>query len=175
MLTTARLELSQPVAADLAGVAAMVAPETVRRFLGNRPVDMAAEYARFARNAGSWALYGYGSFMVRERGSAPIIGICGVFHSWRGFDQGFDDTPEIGWIIGDTAWGRGYATEAARAALAWFDHMQGPRRIACMIEQDNTPSFAIAARLGFVAYAQQDYGGRMLSLLQRGEDAPKLV
>jgi RimJ/RimL family protein N-acetyltransferase len=168
MLTTERLELSQPVAADLEGVAALVAPEAMRRFLGDRAPDMAGEYARFARNAGSWALYGYGTFMVRERGCARIIGTCGVFHSWRGFGQGFDDAPEIGWIIGQDVWGRGYATEAMRGALAWFDHIYGPRRIVCMIEQDNKASFAIAARLGFVAFAQQEFGGRLLTLLQRG-------
>ena len=54
LLTTDRLELYQPATADLAGVAALVAPEAVRRFLGNRAVDMADEYSRFARNAGSW-------------------------------------------------------------------------------------------------------------------------
>jgi len=168
MLITERLELSQPVAADLAGVAALVAPDAMRRFLGDRAPDMADEYARFARNAGSWALYGYGTFMVRERGSAQIIGTCGVFHTWRGFGQGFDDAPEIGWIIGQSVWGRGYATEAMRAALTWFDQVHGARRIVCMIEQDNDASFALAARLGFVTFAQQDYGGRMLTLLARG-------
>jgi len=168
MLTTERLELTRPVATDLAGVAALVAPETMRRFLGDRPPEMAGEFARFARNAGSWALYGYGTFMVRERGNAQIIGTCGVFHTWRGFGQGFDDAPEIGWIIGQDVWGRGYANEAMRAALDWFDEVHGARRIVCMIEQENDASFALAARLGFVAFGQQDFGDRVLTLLQRG-------
>jgi len=167
-LTTERLALFQPVATDLAGVAALVAPDAVRRFLGNRPVDMADEYARFARNAGSWALYGYGNFIVRERGAADVIGICGVFHSWRGFGQGFDDTPEIGWIFAESVWGRGYATEAASAALAWFDQVHGNRRIACMIDTENHASLALAARLGFAVYAEQTYDGSALFLLQRG-------
>lgn len=171
MLTTDRLELAPPVVGDLAGVAALVAPDAVRRFLGDRPADMAGEFARFSRNAGSWALYGYGTFMVRERGREAIIGTCGVFHSWRGFGQGFDDAPEIGWIVGEQVWGRGYATEATRAALAWFDRVHGPRRIVCMIEQDNQASFALAARLGFAEFARQVYDGRVLTLLQRGDIA----
>jgi RimJ/RimL family protein N-acetyltransferase len=167
-LTTARLELFRPEAADLAGVAALTAPEAVRRFLGNREVSIADEYARFLRNAGSWALYGYGNFVVRKRVSPAVIGICGVFHSWRGFGQGFDDTPEVGWIFAEPVWGRGYATEAAEAALGWFDRAHGPRRIACMIEPDNRASLALAARLGFVVYGEQDFDGSAVILLQRG-------
>ncbi len=168
ILTTERLELHQPQAADLAGVAAIMVPPAVRRFLGNREVSIADEFARFMRNAGSWALYGYGNFIVRERGAPAVIGICGVFHSWRGFGQGLDDTPEVGWILAEPVWGRGYAGEAATAALAWFDHTHGPRRIACMIEPDNHASLALAARLGFVAYGEQDFDGSTVMLLQRG-------
>jgi RimJ/RimL family protein N-acetyltransferase len=168
ILTTERLELHQPQAADLAGVAAIMVPPAVRRFLGNREVSMADEFARFMRNAGSWALYGYGNFIVRERGTPAVIGICGVFHSWRGFGQGLDDTPEVGWILAEPVWGRGYAGEAATAALAWFDRTHGPRRIACMIEPDNHASLALAARLGFVAYGEQDFDGSTVMLLQRG-------
>jgi RimJ/RimL family protein N-acetyltransferase len=166
-LVTDRLELWRPRAQDIAGVAAIVAPEAVRRHLGNREPSMADEFSRVLRNAGSWALYGYGNFIVRERGRDAIVGICGVFHSWRGFGQGFDDTPEVGWIMAETVWGRGYAGEAAVAALGWFDREHGPRRIACMIEPDNTASLRLAAKLGFVAYGEQDFDGSTVLLLQR--------
>jgi hypothetical protein len=45
---------------DFADICALVEPEAVRRHLGNRPVRAPDEFARFQRNAGSWALYGYG-------------------------------------------------------------------------------------------------------------------
>ena len=167
VITTARLTLCKPQPDDLPAVAAIVAADAVRRVLGNRAADMPDEFARFVRNAGSWALYGYGNFMVRERGSAALVGICGVFHSWRGFD-GFDNVPEAGWIFAQPVWGRGYATEAAAAALAWFDRVHGPRRIACMIDADNHASHAVAARLGFVAYGEHVFGGHVVVLLQRG-------
>jgi RimJ/RimL family protein N-acetyltransferase len=167
VLTTARLELFRPQADDLSGVAAIVAPAAVRRFLGNREVSLADEFSGFLRNAGSWALYGYGNFTVRERGSSAVVGTCGVFHSWRGFGRGFDDVPEAGWIFAEPVWDRGYATEAAGAALAWFDRVHGPRRVACMIEIDNHASLAIAARLGFVAYREQEFDGSAMILLER--------
>ena len=71
-------------------------------------------------------------------------------------------------MSGEAVWGRGYATEAATAALAWFDRVHGGRRIACMIEHENHASLALAARLGFAVYAEQDYDGSALFLLQRG-------
>ena len=168
-LTTARLELWQPQTTDLPGLAALVAPDAVRRHLGNRPATMADAFARLTRNAGSWALYGYGNFIVLERGLPDLVGVCGVFHSWRGFD-GFDDVPEVGWIFAEPVWGRGYASEAGAAALAWFDRVQGPRRIACMIDPDNQASHKVAARLGFVAHGDHDYEGGPVILLQRGAD-----
>lgn len=167
ILTTARLELWQPQIADLADMNALVIPDAVRRHLGDRPATMVDSFARLLRSAGSWSLYGYGGFVVRERGGTQVIGTCGVFHSWRGFD-GFDDVPEVGWIFAEPVWGRGYATEAAGAALAWFDRVHGLRRIACMIDSDNQASHTVAARLGFVAYGTHDYEGRCLVLLQRG-------
>ncbi len=169
MLRTERLDLWQPAATDLAGLHSMVAPEAVRRFLGNRPTTMAEESARLLRNAGSWALYGYGTFVMRPRDGGAILGICGVFHSWRGFGDGLDDVPEAGWILGEASWGQGLAGEAMRTVLAWFDETHGTRRIACMIEEGHHASVRLAHALGFEAYAvhQEEGGERPLVLLER--------
>lgn len=169
VLVTERLELWHPAASDLPALVAMVSPEAVRRFLGNRPTTRAEEAARLLRNAGSWALYGYGTFVMRARGTDSLIGICGVFRSWRGFGEGLDDVPEAGWILGEPAWGKGLAGEAMRAALDWFDETHGQQRIACMIEEGHHASLRLADVLGFKAYAvyQPDDGARPLVLLER--------
>ena len=178
VLVTKRLGLWHPAAADLPALHDMVAPEAVRRFLGNRPTTRAEEAARLLRNAGSWALYGYGTFVMRVRGSDALIGICGVFRSWRGFGEGLDDVPEAGWILGEPAWGQGYAGEAMRAVLAWFDATHGAQRIACMIEEGHHTSLRLADALGFETYAvhQGDDGARPLVLLERfGPDQEETV
>ena len=152
LVTTDRLELWQPAAADFAEIHALTLGDEMRRFLGNHTPDEADSFSRMMRNAGSWALHGYGSFMVRRRGSAQIIGNCGIFRSLRGFGKGLDDVPEAGWIIHRDAWGQGFAKEAMRASLAWFDATHGSQRIACMIEEGHAVSDALAAALGFVRY-----------------------
>lgn len=177
VLVTERLELWRPQRSDHAGLLALIAPESVRRFLGPAKPTAEDAFARLLRNAGSWALYGYGNFVVRERGSAQIVANCGVFHTWRGFPGdnargaglGMDDVPEAGWIIAEPHWGKGYAGEAMRAALDWFDTTHGPRRVVCMIEEGHSASAAVAARLGFVEYGRhQPDEGRALVLYERG-------
>lgn len=169
VLTTGRFKLLPPVAADLPDLIELIAHEETRRFLGPVSADAKSQADRLLRNAGSWALFGYGVFMVRRRGEAQIIGSCGVFHSWRGFGQGMDDVPEAGWIIHRDAWGQGVAGEVMHAALEWFDIAHGPRRIACMIEDGNTASERIAAKLGFVRYGRHepDDGTAALNLFER--------
>ncbi|MET0252009.1 MAG: GNAT family protein [Novosphingobium sp.] len=166
LLVTRRLELWQPRAADRLALGELTRPEAVRRFLGAAQSE-ADQFERFARNAGSWWLYGYGAFIVREHGQAAVVGNIGVFHTWRGFGEGLDDTPEAGWILAETHWGKGFAAEAMRAALAWFDALHGAQRIACMIAIDNVRSLRLAEKLGFSRYAEAEHDGEALVLLER--------
>ena len=152
VLVTERLELWRPQATDRAGLRALIEPGEVRRFLGGMDPDDHDVFMRLLRNAGSWALYGYGTFTVRERGRSEIVGNCGVFHSWRGFGRGLDDIAEAGWIVGKGAWGKGYAREAMEAALGWFERELGAQPTLCMIEQGHRASEAVAAKLGYVAF-----------------------
>jgi RimJ/RimL family protein N-acetyltransferase len=150
VLVTERLELWRPQATDRAALEAMMEPAAVRQYLGAMEPSTPDVFTRLLRNAGSWSLYGYGTFMVRERGQAAIIGNCGVFHSWRGLGDDFDDKPEAGWILAESHFGRGIAHEAMTAALAWFDRQHGPRDVVAMIAPENGPSLRLAQRLGFV-------------------------
>jgi RimJ/RimL family protein N-acetyltransferase len=147
-LTTERLDLWRPTIADEPAMFAIISNPATHRYLG--PMSTRADhFTRFQRNAGSWFLHGYGSFMVRPKGTAEVIGNCGVFHTYRGLGEDFDDRPEAGWILAESAVGRGIAREAMSAALAWFDEAHGPREVVCMIEPGNDPSFALAGKLGF--------------------------
>ena len=167
LLRTARFELWQPMAADRAALHALTLAPEMRRYLGGHQPDEGDSFARLLRNAGSWALHGYGTFMVREPGCAALVGHCGVFRSWRGL-PGLNDVAEAGWIIARDWWGRGVAGEVMTAVLDWFERTHGAQRLACMIEQGNAASERLAARLGFVSYHEhvQD-SGAVLVLYER--------
>jgi RimJ/RimL family protein N-acetyltransferase len=131
----------------MAAMFAIVSDPRTGRFLGS--ASKTEHFVRFSRNAGSWLLYGYGSFIVRARGKAEVIGNCGIFHSWRGLGEDFDNFPEAGWILRHDCTGHGLAAEAMDVALAWFAEEHGPQRIVCMIATDNVGSLRLADRLGF--------------------------
>lgn len=125
-LVTERLELWLPAIADEPQMFAIINEPQTGRHLGPTS-NRADHFIRFQRGAGSWFLHGYGSFMVRLKGRPEMIGNCGVFHSYRGLGEDFDDMPEAGWILAAEHAGRGIAGEAMRAALAWFEREHGPR------------------------------------------------
>ena len=171
VLTTDRLELWQPQLGDLPDLFELTRSDEARRFLGSFVPSEMDSFARLYRNAGSWALHGYGTFMVRLKRQPQIVGTCGVFRSHRGFgaELGLDDVPEAGWIIHPDHWGQGIAREAMAAALAWFDQTHGSQRIACMIEAGHAASEALAGKLGFAVYARHvPEGEAALVLYQRG-------
>ena len=168
VLTTERLELWRPQLGDLDGLNAINTDPRTLKFLGSWGPSRADSFARLLRNAGGWSFYGYGVFMIRRRGAAQIIGTCGVFRSFRGFAHGLDDVPEAGWIVHPDHWQQGYAGEAMRAVLAWFDEVHGRQRVACMIEAEHAVSQKLAGQLGFVEYARhQQEGEKELVLYER--------
>ncbi len=161
LLTTERFELWQPQPGDLADLFELTRDDETRRFLGTFVPSEMDSFTRLLRNAGSWALWGYGTFMVRLKGQERIVANCGVFRSHRGFGaaQGMDNVPEAGWIVHRDHWGQGVAREVIEAALAWFDATHGPQRIACMIEDGHAASDRLAQHFGFVRYARQESEG----------------
>lgn len=166
-LLTERLELWLPTKADLHPLFEIISQTDTRRYLGPEPT-LPDHFMRFARNAGSWTLYGYGTLMVRERGGdGTLLGNCGIFHSVRGLGEDFDDKPEAGWILREEAVGQGYAGEIMRAVLEWFDANIGGE-VVCMIDPDNAPSLKLAAKLGFAPMRDGVLpDGSMVTLLRR--------
>lgn len=166
-LVTERLTLHQPEIADVWPMLEIVTHPETGRFLGsaNSPAE---HFTRFQRNAGSWFLHGYGSFIVRLRGSDKVIGNCGVFHSFRGLGEDFDDQPEAGWILRHDQAGRGIAAEAVGAGLDWFERTHGPRRIVAMIATENEPSQRLAGKLGFTPMREASLpDGEIVRLFER--------
>ena len=140
-LETPRLILRPPEERDLDGFAAMMADEEAARFVGGRQPRSGA-WRGMAAMAGSWALRGYGMFSVIEKASGRWVGRVGPWQpeGWPG--------AEVGWGLERAAWGKGYATESAAAAIDWaFDHLGWDEVIHC-IDPDNLGSIAVARRLG---------------------------
>ena len=100
-------------ASDFDDYAACVGDADVMRHIGDgKPLDREGAWRSMAALSGHWNLRGYGLWAVEEKASGRLVGRVGYF-----FPEGWPQE-EIGWLFRRDVWGRGYATEAATAALA---------------------------------------------------------
>jgi RimJ/RimL family protein N-acetyltransferase len=140
-LETPRLILRPPRPEDFDAFAAMMADEDTARFIGG-VMPRAQAWRAWAAITGGWVLQGFGNFSVIEKESGAWIGRIGPW-----MPEGWPGT-EVGWALARSAWGKGYATEAAIATIDWaFDTLGWCDVIHC-IESVNAPSIAVATRLG---------------------------
>jgi RimJ/RimL family protein N-acetyltransferase len=142
-LQTARLKLRPFRESDLDGYAAMCANADVMRYLGeSKPWSRAEAWRSMALMVGHWQLRGYGMWAVEERQSGEFIGRIGCWNpeGWPGL--------EIGWTLRREFWGRGFATEGARAAIQYAFTELHQTRVISLIRPDNLNSIRVAKRVG---------------------------
>lgn len=143
-LETERLILRAFTAADVAPLAAIHGDERTMKYLGGEPDrTLLGANDKILAYLGHWALNGFGRWAVEEKASGRMIGRTGFLDApdeWPG--------AELGWTFLRETWGKGYATEAATAARDFGFETLGMERVMSMIHPENTPSQAVAARIG---------------------------
>jgi RimJ/RimL family protein N-acetyltransferase len=161
MIETPRLKLRQWMSADIKPYSEMLADPGVARFItvdGKPVVDEMMGWRHAAVMTGHWALHGFGMFAVEEKATGRFIGRVGPWMppGWPGF--------EIGWGIAKEAQSKGYASEAARAAIGWaFDNFAIDEIVHC-IDRENVASQGVAKRLGAEKQREIDLFGHVADL-----------
>ncbi|HEX6532949.1 MAG TPA: GNAT family N-acetyltransferase [Gemmatimonadaceae bacterium] len=153
-LTTDHLLLRAFEARDFDAYAEMMADPEVTRYLGDgRPLGRGDAWRQLALFIGHWELRGFGLWAVEERASGAFAGRIGCFEpeGWPGF--------EIGYTLARPFWGRGYASEGARAALRYARDVLGKERVISLIRPGNAASARVAERLGAVAEGTVEFYG----------------
>lgn len=150
MLTTSRLLLRQWRDDDLDPWAAMNADPAVREFFPG-PLTREQAQASMNRFRDDIALRGWGWWAVEVRDSGRFAGMAGLDPVDE--EMPFDGV-EAGWRLARWAWGRGYATEAARAVLEYGFGTLGLDEILAVAAAGNVRSHAVMKRLG-MAYDRE--------------------
>jgi RimJ/RimL family protein N-acetyltransferase len=155
-LTTERLRLRQFEDRDLDPFARICSDPDVMRHIGDGHVfDRIETWRAIALMLGHWQLRGYGTWAVEERPSGDLVGRIGLHNpeGWPGL--------EVGWLLGRAHWGRGYATEGARAAVDYAWRELGAGHLISLIYPANRRSIQVAERLGARHVRDIELNGRV--------------
>lgn len=153
-LTTARLLLREWRDADREPFAEMNADPRVVTFLSG-PRDRVASDAFVDRIVARWASDGHGLWAVERREDGAFLGFVGL--AAPSFEASFTPCVEVGWRLTPAAWGQGFATEGARAALRFGFEDVGLEEIVSFTVPDNVRSRAVMERLGMTRDPADDF------------------
>ncbi len=167
VITTDRLVLRAHRRADLDACFAMWGDPEVVRHVGGRPSSREETWWKILRYAGLWPMVGYGYWAIEERATGRFVGDIGFADFARDLDPPLGDKPEIGWALLASAQGRGFATEAGHAALAWIDAERAPARTVALVDPENAVSLRVAAKLGYRETMRAKYRGFDEIVLER--------
>lgn len=156
-LLTPRLRLRPFTREDAPDHLRLYRDPEVTRLLGGGPLDeeqarqrSAAALTRVSRH---WAEHGFGVWALVDKGTGRLVGQCGLLNLPESPDI------EILYLLERACWGRGLATEAARAVLAHaFEHLRLPRVVA-VTRPEHAASRRIMEKLGMTQEADREVFG----------------
>ncbi|WP_147916379.1 GNAT family N-acetyltransferase [Ruania zhangjianzhongii] len=145
VLHTDRLRLDPPERGDAAAVLAIAGDP---RAVEHNPSDLISDLAEAEDLVGRWIQHwerhGFGYWCVRETGRTPVVGYCGV----KGMLAREQPVLNLIYRFRPEVWGRGYATEAARAAITWAQTSQPGATILARVRPENVASRTVALKAG---------------------------
>jgi RimJ/RimL family protein N-acetyltransferase len=141
VIATERLRLRPFRESDLDVYSQLCADPEVVRYVGD-PFSRREAWLHIAMLLGHWQLRGYGMWAVESRYDGALIGRIGFYEpeGWPGM--------ELGWMLARDQWGRGLATEGARAALQYAFTVLQKSSVISLIHPENVTSVRVAKKLG---------------------------
>ena len=144
-IETQRLRLRPPRETDLDNWAVTVFgdPEVVR-YMPKRDMTprVRAERAKAVYD-GLWEKHGFGGWLITQKMTGALVGHCELEYLEE------TDEVELGYALGRAHWGKGVATEAARAAVRLGFEAAGLSRIMAVVVPENVASYRVLEHIGF--------------------------
>jgi [ribosomal protein S5]-alanine N-acetyltransferase len=158
-LETERLIMRPLTGEDFEDYAAMLSdPEVaggLAEAVGTSPADAWRSLATFI---GHREIRGYSHWALVEKATGEFVGRAGP---WQPY--GFPGLG-IGWCLGREHWGKGYATEAGRAALRYCFNELGAGEVVSLVLPANQRSISVAERIGHRHLRDITYRGQLVHL-----------
>ena len=126
----------------------------VLKFTGDLPFSSVSEAEVFLKNYDAYKKYGIGRWAVILKSNLEFIGFCGLkYHPDK-------DIVEIGYRISKHFWGRGFATEAAKASIQYGFEKLGYKKIFAHVHQENIASQRVLGKIGMTKQQNIWYDGQ---------------
>ncbi|HLK63167.1 MAG TPA: GNAT family N-acetyltransferase [Bryobacteraceae bacterium] len=166
LIETERLRLRGHRVTDFDACLAMWTDPLVVRYIGGRAFTGEEVWTRLLRYVGHWSWVGYGYWAVEDK-SGHFLGDVGFADFKREIEPSIQGIPELGWVLTSGAHGKGYATEAVRAAIGWAAAHCRSDKTVCIIHPDNLASLRVAEKCGFREDVRTTYKGSPTILFSR--------
>ena len=169
-IKTERLLLRGWRVEDLEPYARICADPEVMHFIGNGTTltrkQSEEQVSRFVRH---WEDQSFGLWAVEEITTGDFVGFVGLVHQ-NEWAEGRHKI-EVGWRLGCGFWGRGFATEAAEASVAYGFGSLGLERIISIIQPANAASRRVAEKAGLTPRGETRWRGvdAVWNAIDRGE------
>ena len=167
VIETNRLILRSHRLDDFSDCVAMWSDPIVTRFIGGKPFSEEETWARLLRYAGHWSLMGFGYWAIEEKDTHSFVGELGFADFKRDIEPSIKGMPELGWALISRVHGKGYATEAVRAVVAWGEQHFGSARTVCIIRPENVASIRVAEKCGYRELQRTAYKGHATIIFAR--------
>lgn len=158
-IETERLRLRPHRISDYPDSARMWSDPIVTRYIRHAPFTAEETWSRLLRYVGHWALLGFGYWAIEEKVTGTFSGEVGFADYRRDITPSLGGIPEIGWVLAPHAHGKGFATEAVRAAIQWGDSHFSQQKTACIIAPENHASVRVAVKCGYRELQRTTYHG----------------
>jgi ribosomal-protein-alanine N-acetyltransferase len=175
-IETARLRYRMLSPADLESLALILRDPEVMKYLGPEPGALLTRDETkvvLEKMIDFWEEHGFGRWAVVKKVDDNLIGLCGF--------RLLDSTPELFYLFAREYWGKGLATEAARAALRFGFEELGFERIMAATRHENAASINVLRKIGMHYEREMSHSGIdalcyvAMRAEYQAEDSPYLV
>ena len=167
VIKTPRLRLRGHRPGDLEPSSAMWADPEVTRFIGGRVSTRQQTWQRILAYMGHWRAMAYGYWAIEDERSRRFVGEIGFADFKRDIATSMQNVPEVGFALISSVHGKGYATEALGAVLAWADTHLPSRRTVALVDQENVASIHVLEKFAYRAFERTTFGNAAVTFLER--------
>lgn len=140
------------------------------KHMGGKTLTREECWTRFLRYVGHWSVLGFGYWVVEERETEEFVGEVGFGNFKRDMQPALGSIPELGWVVSPAKQGKGYATEAAKAALGWGQEFFRADDFVCLIHPEHQASIGVARKCGFKEWQVGNYRDRPAIIFKLSRD-----